>query len=617
MNSSKRETKMKFSKTRIVAAALLLLALAWLSACESEEPGEPAKTGEPSEFAETAESGAEADGEAKEVRFSGFTQEILDEHWTTIDYYGRMYPDQYAGEITLSIDGDGALSTSKCAKIVGVDMVDPYGDYTVTALVKAFDGAGISINVDENGEGYNFMFTDYGLEFLNDGYIYWAGFGFGPKCEYSYVPGEWHWMKFEQSRIDGEIRGKAWREGEPEPEEWTYAAELAVFAGGGMRHGQPGLYVHPAGINTKFKEVKVEMKETKNTQRQYPDFMSLSDPEYRAMVEKLAGDVRPAPLADYFISPGGGLAYDPLSREAKKIGTLNKYDGKPRQSGSIEVGGIRLDYSIPTEVTAYDMIPIEYSLSVPDGAKYPIHVGATSFEQEDRRKGRELFDLNLPGAVSLDLEYLGHVSGTLDHYSTRNHMTPEADEPEAAKYPDYETVPLRRSGVVEVADLTWFKFCYTNDGDTILDPEGQGAYQIIPKLYKYGEGGEREYIGQPVNMWHRSENYLYPGESEEVWFNFGRGPEKPEMPCGMQEPGEYCIEIQLTARYAKNTVPDWGSTIWTGYEHVVARFDFLVKEQPEDIEPNPVTVKTTLRPAYNNINRWLSVYEEFMSSYVT
>ena len=60
------------------------------------------------------------------------------------------------------------------------------------------------------------------------------------------------------------------------------------------------------------------------------------------------------------------------------------------------------------------MVPITYQLTFEDGeGAFPVAVEATAFEDESRRKGRDLYDLCLPGKIDLEVEYLGSITAHL------------------------------------------------------------------------------------------------------------------------------------------------------------------------------------------------------------
>ena len=73
--------------------------------------------------------------------------------------------------------------------------------------------AGVGLCCDpENGYGLNLAFNRGQLQFVHD-YVTWA-----PGCAFSVKTGTWYWMKL--CKTPGALRGKAWRDGEPEPADW-------------------------------------------------------------------------------------------------------------------------------------------------------------------------------------------------------------------------------------------------------------------------------------------------------------------------------------------------------------------------------------------------------------
>jgi len=76
--------------------------------------------------------------------------------------------------------------------------------------------AGISCCSDpQSGYGLNLVFHQGQLQFLHD-YVTW-----GPGCAFRYQTGQWYWMKL--CRKPGEMKGKAWPDGSPEPADWMVA----------------------------------------------------------------------------------------------------------------------------------------------------------------------------------------------------------------------------------------------------------------------------------------------------------------------------------------------------------------------------------------------------------
>ena len=73
--------------------------------------------------------------------------------------------------------------------------------------------AGVGLCCDpESGYGLNLAFNRGQLQFVHD-YVTWA-----PGCAFPVQTGTWYWMKL--CKTPGVLRGKAWRDGEPEPADW-------------------------------------------------------------------------------------------------------------------------------------------------------------------------------------------------------------------------------------------------------------------------------------------------------------------------------------------------------------------------------------------------------------
>jgi len=108
-------------------------------------------------------------------------------------------------------------------------------------------GIGLRTNSD-NGRGYTMTFRNPGeIRFLSDN-ITW-----GPSTSFSFDVNKWYWMKM---RIkDNNILGKAWSDGEPEPENWMLQWQRTDYGG-----GNPALISASAGsTSVSFDEVSVKL----------------------------------------------------------------------------------------------------------------------------------------------------------------------------------------------------------------------------------------------------------------------------------------------------------------------------------------------------------------------
>jgi beta-mannosidase len=109
--------------------------------------------------------------------------------------------------------------------------------------------AGISVCSDpKTGHGLNLAFVDDKLQFFHDS-VAW-----GESCDFACESGKWYWMKLWKSA--GEMKGKAWKDGENEPGDWMvtwngYDTQLT---------GYPGLNGGAYdGASVSFAQMKVEI----------------------------------------------------------------------------------------------------------------------------------------------------------------------------------------------------------------------------------------------------------------------------------------------------------------------------------------------------------------------
>ena len=338
-----------------------------------------------------------------------------------------------------------------------------------------------------------------------------------------------------------------------------------------------------------------------------PDFLKTvrlkkyNDP--KEVLKKLGQTPEPSDVEEYLLHKDGGLVYDILSREAKKTGVLNKYDNVPTNSGKISLGGTVLEYTIPKEALAYDVIPVHYTLSTAENI-FPIHISVTAFEEESRRKGRDLYDMNIPGVIDTDFEYLGYVDGTAKP-GTWPVLSPTLEnDRQGSAYPSYQATDLIKSGTVKSTDITWLKFRYTNTGNTILDSEGNGTFSFTPELYRK-EGSNWVLADNIHNLHERLFDYLYPGESGEMWLCFR---DKKNL-----APGEYKIVIWGKVRNEQNDSAY--PVLVQGRSFTKYSFEFAVKSAAENTVPKGVIKELAAKiPPRNS---WLHTMQEFMASYET
>ena len=329
-------------------------------------------------------------------------------------------------------------------------------------------------------------------------------------------------------------------------------------------------------------------------------------------VDKLSIEMAPSELSDYALADDGGLIYNPISREKAKTGALDKYSGLAELlTGSVELDGLTLTYSMPKQVTAYDAVPISYELSgdfSAAGASNPIHIAAAALETLSRENGSVYYDLNLPGIVDFDFKYSGYVvakSNQSNRARLQNVANMDSDV-QAKSYPHFDESELRCSGSVEAGYFVWFKFDYIYTGDTVLDGDGNGTFCFQPILYRKGEKGQFEQVATPENLFYRIEDDLYPGESGSLWVTFNPPSDLPV--------GEYKIVINGIVRNETTDPENYGKNIWGGETYFTATQNVTITQG--DVRSEPEAIKLTHKKNYTR-NKWLHYYEEFGSSYTS
>ncbi len=339
---------------------------------------------------------------------------------------------------------------------------------------------------------------------------------------------------------------------------------------------------------------------TESDPKTHPYYMQA---DVKKAAEELSGMLEKVEISDPFlIHADGGMIYDPVSRE--KAGQLYKYNGADAFTGTLTLGDKTLTYSIPKQVTAYDAVPLTYTLNAGSaiGKASPLHLSVTGHEDKERTGEEPLYDLNLPGKVDLFFDYDGYVAGKKDAVKKPVLSTDFGSDYTAQAYPDYSVSDLRRSGTVEASDYTWFKFTYTNIGNTVLDGDGNGTFCFEPILYKKEGSGYKEVTGV-ANIYNRIIDEVYPGESGTLWVIF---------PTNLT-PGDYKVVIDCIVRNEIDHPENFGRTIWGGEVASSSAMEFTVSAGNKITEPKPVmkTTKALLR------NAWLHYYEEFQSSYTS
>jgi len=332
-----------------------------------------------------------------------------------------------------------------------------------------------------------------------------------------------------------------------------------------------------------------------------------------SVVKALGGVESPSDIDKYDIHQDGGLIYNPLSREASKTGQLKKYEYANLSKGTIMLGQNKLEYSVPKDADAYDVVPVKYKLTVNDYNGDAFHVEATAFEDEARRNAADIYDLNLPGRVDVTYEYLGCVTADYDLnkrpvFDTNASLTGNFnDTQQGTLYPSSGDKPLMKSGNLKSSDLMWFKFKYTNTGNTVLDSEGNGTFKFIPVLYRKNGAVYQEYC-QPGNLFYPLTEYIYPGESRNVYFEY-----TSRLPEYRLPQGEYEIRLLGDVINVQDSHGDEGApNMWSGIFPTISHFYFSVSDNASVTSPRAI-VKDKL----SNIprNKWVHRFEEFMSSH--
>lgn len=327
-----------------------------------------------------------------------------------------------------------------------------------------------------------------------------------------------------------------------------------------------------------------------------------------SILETYGQVIEPSDVELAEITESGTMVYTPLSDAAAETGTLHKYDNAEKVTGTLELDGTVLHYSMPTNVTAYDMIPIEYSVSslFPAG----VHFSANTFEETDRyaEPDAEYYDCNIPNNVDLEITYNGYVIGNnADGYAPTWKYNYE--DIQGTQYPAYDTSELIRSGTMPAGnDYLWLNFSFKNIGDTILDGEGNGSFMFEPLLYKKNAQGKWEQTSSigTVNRFERLYDYLYPGEEGDVWLLC-----LTDSNSYVYSKGEYRLTLRCDLRNERDGT-NWQENFSQGRAVMDASFDFTVTADGTMTEPGPITY---VHYDTNVRNAWLASFEEFQSSF--
>ncbi len=308
------------------------------------------------------------------------------------------------------------------------------------------------------------------------------------------------------------------------------------------------------------------------------------------------------------IAPSEKLIYEPISTEAQNLGRIAKYETVEKKEIEIKLGDMVLQARLPKRCRAYDAVPIAYTLHGDMGPDQRMAFEAVAFENPDNRKGRDLYDLDVPGTLRLKVEYLGSRTGIFQPDRVRR-LTKDSKHDQ---FPPYKLEPLVRSGKVKRGNYLFFKFRITNVGNTILDAEGFGGWMTTPRACTVDKNGKRTVIAQTQNRWERHLKYFYPGESFEQWVSFscyqGGDPKYVRtLPLG-----KFLFEYET--RYRWNADYDWQVNMWGGKPWYALQFPLEVTEQGGKA---PIATKEFFieQPFEDRMPRYIRSLEEFMTSF--
>jgi len=301
------------------------------------------------------------------------------------------------------------------------------------------------------------------------------------------------------------------------------------------------------------------------------------------------------------------LTYEPLSAEAHKLGRLAKYATMEKTGATVQLGDLALDVQVPVAGEAYDTVPIEYALTGNAAPDQRVAVEVTAFEDEQHRKGRDLYDLAIPGRMKLKIEYLGSQTGIFDPRRVTR-LTPASRH---TTFPPYRLEPFVRSGTVKRGNYTFFKFRITNAGDTILDAEGFGGWMAWPQAIREADQGGKAATYGTINMFERNCEYVYPGESFEQWINF-YGPGQDAAHARTLPVGKY--KIRWRACYRWNTEYDWGTNMWGGRPWIGLEVPIEITETGGKTPVLENELELEAGDA-DRMTRYVGSLEEFMTSF--
>ena len=345
--------------------------------------------------------------------------------------------------------------------------------------------------------------------------------------------------------------------------------------------------------------------------------------DVQKLLDTVGIEPEPSDIENYSINQDSYLVYTPISNGARKLGTINKYKNADKVTGTLELEGATFQYSVPTDVTAYDAVPITYTMySTESNANDPWHISATTFEEPDRYqdKNANYYDCNMPGKIDIEMTYNGYMVGTIDESYNPNWSSKDFNDKQGTQFPQYDLDDkLIKSGTVSSKnDYTWFNFSFKNVGNTILDSVGNGAFSFFPVLQRKNPNTDQyENVTDNTNtdnLMKRVYDYMYPGESSEMWLLFVNNHVEASQGRYRMKPGDYRIIIYTQLR-SERTPNGWASGYVGGRAIAHDILEFNVTEEGEMTTPKKLQHED-YGAAYAR-NEWIGSYEEFQSSYNT
>lgn len=300
------------------------------------------------------------------------------------------------------------------------------------------------------------------------------------------------------------------------------------------------------------------------------------------------------------------VQYNALSFAARQSGQLDRYENVSCRSVTLKLPGSEIVFRVPRKMRAYDVVPIQYDLKHKSSGR-KLAIAASAFEDPKRTGAKPLYDMSIPGDLRVNIEYLGSICADYSHDSYIP-LTPDGKSP-VSPFPPFKRDKMVRSSVIREAPIVWFKFKITNIGDTILDPEGFGASLAEPVIVKLKEDGSTEWTAGTVNSYERHLDYIYPGESFEIWVNYYTPDFGGEWCRGLKE-GKYLLQFKMLYRYHREF--NWGVNIWAGAEFARLEVPITVAKTGSQA---PVTVRLKHTDTKEKIPGYIDSFEEFMSSF--